>query len=194
MMSVAWDKITQTSIASSSHSPSINQTAVVVESADRAEQKEFADQLKLRERYQCIVTGYFLPSAPEPWILLPGVGVGELEAAHIIPLALNSDKKPPEPMAPTWDMLKHWTQIDPEDYAGGRITCPENGVLLTKREHHAFGTFKLWFDPVRRQLFLSVLPIDTLRCSLLTLSQSHTPSLACSRAAMNLSRGKYTQS
>ncbi|KIY67060.1 hypothetical protein CYLTODRAFT_422883 [Cylindrobasidium torrendii FP15055 ss-10] len=149
MQAVGFENIVHSSSVTSSLTPTVDQTHVVVENADRAEQKEFAAQLMIRENYRCIVTRYVTFDAPiPPEDVTENVSYARLQASHIIPLSLNSEKTPLMNIGQTWDMLKSWTRINPEDYTGGKITCPENGILLTAHEHEGFGKFKLWFEPV----------------------------------------------
>ncbi|KIY68543.1 hypothetical protein CYLTODRAFT_258534 [Cylindrobasidium torrendii FP15055 ss-10] len=101
-----------------------------------------------REHYQCIVTGFLSDRIPyddleSRAMQHPGVGIADLEAACIVPLAPNTPSE--APISHTWDMLKSWTQMDTEGYS---MECPENSVLLTRRERRAFGMFKLWFECV----------------------------------------------
>ncbi|KIY65330.1 hypothetical protein CYLTODRAFT_424426 [Cylindrobasidium torrendii FP15055 ss-10] len=124
--------------------PAVDHKHAVVKDVDRTEQKDFATQLMIREHYRCIVTRYVTFDAPiPPESITENVSYADLHASNIIPLSLNSKKTPL-----TWDMLRSWTRIVPEDYTGGKTTCPENGVLLTDHEHEGFGKFKLWFEPV----------------------------------------------
>ncbi|KAJ6587766.1 hypothetical protein B0H10DRAFT_2093598 [Mycena sp. CBHHK59/15] len=145
---------------SSSQTPTLDQTASVIESADRKEQREFRTALAKRERYHCAITHTFDRDRVEYLDALgrshevPHLPAHKMAAAHIIPLFLNSfddardhkGKTKIRDAASTWDILQSWTQIDLRGLIGEKITSPPNGIYMTRDDHDNFGAFKFYLD------------------------------------------------
>ncbi|KAJ6530738.1 hypothetical protein B0H19DRAFT_1191955 [Mycena capillaripes] len=145
---------------SSSQTPTLDETAQVIESADRKEQREFRASLAKREDYYCAITRAFdrerveYLDAHQRSHEVPHAAARKMVAAHIIPLFLNSfddagDRKGKTKMrdaANTWDILQSWTQIDLRGLTGPNITSPPNGIYMTSDDHDYFGAFKFYLD------------------------------------------------
>jgi hypothetical protein len=61
--------------------------------------------------------------------------------------------------APTWDMLRSWTQIDFKTLVGSNINSPTNAIYMTYGEHFSFVHFDFYLDKeavscFRGELFL----------------------------------------
>ncbi|KAF9481635.1 hypothetical protein BDN70DRAFT_876119 [Pholiota conissans] len=74
--------------------------------------------------------------------------ISRMEAAHIIPFSLNKFQSPTEQLLAslTWDMLRAWTGIHPEELRGRQIDSPSNQIYLNTAEHLLFDTFQFGFE------------------------------------------------
>ncbi|KAJ7622994.1 hypothetical protein B0H17DRAFT_1112146 [Mycena rosella] len=157
MLTIATDNRSE---PSSSQTPTLDETAQVIESAGRKEQREFRTSLAKRERYYCAITQTFdrdrvdFLDAQQRSNEVPRVPAHKMVAAHIIPLFLNNFNDAGEhktgvhlrDAAYTWDMLQSWTQIDLQGLVGSKITSPQNGIYMTSDDHDNFGAFKFYLD------------------------------------------------
>ena len=85
--------------SSSSQTPTLNNTAALIESTTRAKQATLRDQVRQREGHKCALTGFFNPSYVEMLYkekrlneLPVGARIYPMVAAHIIPFSLNKFK------------------------------------------------------------------------------------------------------
>ncbi|KAJ7049609.1 hypothetical protein C8F01DRAFT_1182500 [Mycena amicta] len=154
MLAISLDRRSE---AVSIQTPTLDETADVIASADRTEQQRFRHALALREQYTCAITGYFDRSEVEPrqraGETIPSGPTLHMAAAHIIPLYLNhfndgnhrNGVRLLDP-ATTWDMLGSWTKIDLDALVGSNINSPENGIFMTRDDHDYFRAFKFYLD------------------------------------------------
>ncbi|KAK7032034.1 hypothetical protein VNI00_013402 [Paramarasmius palmivorus] len=126
----------------SEQTPTFVDTAIVVETANRREQRALHDKVFERERSVCPVTGLLHMNVADDRL----VPRGALCAAHIIPLALNGENILLSDMSITWDMLRSWTSLDIETLAGAKINDSTNAICMELSTHVAFGNFSFYFD------------------------------------------------
>ncbi|KAF9557547.1 hypothetical protein CPC08DRAFT_764524 [Agrocybe pediades] len=75
---------------------------------------------------------------------------GKLEAAHIIPFSLNSDRQAKGQAAQTWSMLRAWSgnELQVTRLAGKNINSIRNGMLLEVHMHAVFDEFLIYFEQI----------------------------------------------
>ncbi|KAJ3489409.1 hypothetical protein NLJ89_g11531 [Agrocybe chaxingu] len=125
-------------------------TTNLIESTARSCQKSLGEQVTLRERRRCAITGFLdasiadgLTDQARVEILAQGpVHLAAMAAAHVLPFCFHNfkDSAPNDlsDAARTWDMLKAWTGIELEELVRDKITTPENAILMTVAEHNLF--------------------------------------------------------
>ncbi|KAK0475170.1 hypothetical protein IW261DRAFT_1495932 [Armillaria novae-zelandiae] len=130
---------------SGEQTPTIDDTAVYIERADRTEQSHLRDQVAERERHRCAVTDFV-----DATLDIPG-GTdrrARMVAAHIMPLSLDSSDKAKSirDLTTTWDMLRNWTSIDFRALISPDINTPKNTIFMTSDCHNDFRNFQFYFD------------------------------------------------
>ncbi|KAJ6511282.1 hypothetical protein C8R47DRAFT_1094439 [Mycena vitilis] len=134
--------------------PTVDETALEIETANRSEQQRLRALVGFRENYYCAISGTFDADRVKVFRRLhkpiPPGGQASMQAAHILPLSLNgfdeADNGELFDAAATWDMLKQWTRIDIKALAGSDINTPKNCINMTMQDHRAFGRFEFYLS------------------------------------------------
>ncbi|KAF9784708.1 hypothetical protein BJ322DRAFT_1211601 [Thelephora terrestris] len=153
-------------IPSTRQTPHIQETAQLIQSAERGNQKAFRSLLRLRQGDRCPITGaYGLDALGD---LVPQEGSQSATiACHILPFSLNDFKEGSSKTfvtsgysflshnidlllqngaVVTWGMIGAWGSLDVEKLAEPKINGPSNGLLLRADIDPMFSNFKLWFE------------------------------------------------
>ncbi|KAF9472842.1 hypothetical protein BDN70DRAFT_886520 [Pholiota conissans] len=138
---------------SSSQTPTIDDTASNTESAEQREQRELSKSLFIREEGRCAITHSLDPSLVPENDKEVVDGVSLLEAAHILPFALNTNNFTDPTLAgtrTTWHIFKNWTGIDLDSLViREKINTSSNAILMNISDLQAqFAKFKIWFEPI----------------------------------------------
>ncbi|KAI9059250.1 hypothetical protein FKP32DRAFT_1596598 [Trametes sanguinea] len=131
--------------------PTADETASIIdEGLSEHQQGNFKDDVKRRDGYQCLFTGYFDETMPpEMWPDNAEVFAG-LEAAHIFKRAVavvdpeeNYDMY--KSTVATLDILHHYCNLDPKILES--LDEPHNGILLQHDTHYYFDRMKWCLAP-----------------------------------------------
>ncbi|KAA1478005.1 hypothetical protein DENSPDRAFT_845195 [Dentipellis sp. KUC8613] len=133
--------------------PTYDRTASVMDEGNTATRRgHFRTEVMKRDNYTCILTGVLDKSAPLH-LRTGELSRVKLEAAHIMRRSVtvfradNTDNAKRASLASTYDILKHYCELD-DKFAEtmSQMDGAQNGVLLDKYAHDAFDDFGFCFQ------------------------------------------------